>query len=189
MTVREKGTMYGVSSLSDTELLQLIGIKTPIALSGATTENLTQREKTLFFACLEVAQRHRMTYTRIKIRSSADSFHTLLPYMEGSPVEKFYAIYLNRNNTVLGIREISTGGISSTLVDPKVVFKYAVSMGASAVIISHCHPSGNKKPSEADMKITKTLAAGAKVLDMALLDHIIIAEGNGYLSFADEGLI
>jgi len=103
-------------------------------------------------------------------------------------IEQFKVILLNRANRVLGILKASSGGVTGTLVDPKVVFVAALKANACGIIISHNHPSGNLKPSLKDQQITAKLKNGAELLDISLLDHLIITS-EGYLSFADEGLL
>lgn len=103
-------------------------------------------------------------------------------------IEQFKVILLNRANKVLGILKASSGGVTGTLVDPKVVFVAALKANACGIIISHNHPSGNLKPSLKDQQITAKLKNGAELLDINLLDHLIITS-EGYLSFADEGLL
>ncbi|MES2331351.1 MAG: JAB domain-containing protein [Bacteroidota bacterium] len=103
-------------------------------------------------------------------------------------VEQFKVILMNRNHRVLGIYEASTGGVSGTIADPKLIFIAALKLNASTLIISHNHPSGNFDPSGADKKLTQKIKEGADLLDMKLLDHIIMTT-EGYYSFADEGLL
>lgn len=103
-------------------------------------------------------------------------------------IEETYTILLNRANKALGFSKISSGGIAGTVVDIKVVFQTALKSNASSIIVCHNHPSGNLKPSEADIKLTKTLKEAGKVMDIALIDHLIITD-EGYYSFADEGMI
>ena len=103
-------------------------------------------------------------------------------------IEQFKVILLNRANKVLGILKASSGGVTGTLVDPKVVFVAALKANACGIIISHNHPSENLKPSLKDQQITAKLKNGAELLDISLLDHLIITS-EGYLSFADEGLL
>ncbi|MBL4585589.1 MAG: JAB domain-containing protein, partial [Flavobacteriales bacterium] len=86
-----------------------------------------------------------------------------------------------------GKENISKGGVSGTVVDPKVVFKLAVQYPASGIVLAHNHPSGNLKPSQADIELTKKLKQAGKALDIPVLDHLIIGEGE-YFSFADEGV-
>lgn len=102
--------------------------------------------------------------------------------------ESFKVILLNRASKILGIYEVSQGSTCGTVVDPKLVFIAALKAAASSIIISHNHPSGSTKPSEADKLLTQKLNAGAKLLDIQLLDHIIVTAAN-YCSFADEGLM
>jgi len=103
-------------------------------------------------------------------------------------VEEVCILLLNRNNKVLGWVKISTGGVSSTIMDPKVIFQHALLANASALILAHNHPSSNTTPSEADIRMTKQLKEGGKILDITLLDHLILTQDSFY-SFADEGAI
>ncbi len=102
--------------------------------------------------------------------------------------ERFYVLLLNRANHVLGIKLVSMGGTSSCTVDPKIIFSSALISLASAVILAHNHPSGNTNPSENDKAITSKIVEGGKLLDIAVLDHIIITP-DGFRSFSDQGLM
>lgn len=102
--------------------------------------------------------------------------------------ESVYLLLLNRANKVLGYRCISTGGVSGTVVDPKAIYQAALLTNASSVILAHNHPSGNLNPSDADVKLTEKLKAAGYFLDIAFIDHLILADGQ-YHSFADEGKI
>ncbi len=128
---------------------------------------------------------------RVRISHSAQAYDILLNTWDFNKielVEQFYIILLERNNAVLGVSNISTGGISACLVDPKILFATALKAKASGIILAHNHPSGNLKPSHADEKLTQKIKAGAELLDISVLDHMIISP-QGYLSFADEGLL
>lgn len=103
-------------------------------------------------------------------------------------LEEFKIILLNRANKVLGICPISLGGISGTIADPKLIFATAFKASASGIILAHNHPSGNLKPSQPDIQLTKKLVEAGKFLDLGILDHLIIGSEE-YLSFADEGLL
>lgn len=103
-------------------------------------------------------------------------------------IEEFKAILLNRANRLLGIQDVSKGGIAGTVADPKVILSAALSSGASSVILTHNHPSGNLNPSREDILLTKKIVEGAKLLDISVLDHVIVT-AEGYYSFADEGMI
>ena len=104
-----------------------------------------------------------------------------------SDVEKFGAIFLNRRNKVIAVHgEISKGGLSSCLVDVRVIYQQALSLKASSIIVFHNHPSGALIPSNQDTVLTKKIYQAGEVLDIKLLDHIIVTP-SGYYSFADEG--
>lgn len=102
--------------------------------------------------------------------------------------ESFYAMLLNRANKVLGITKISTGGISGTVVDPKIVFQAGLKANATSIILAHNHPSGQIHPSEADIRLTEQLKKAGEILEMPVLDHIILGDDR-YYSFSDEGKI
>lgn len=103
-------------------------------------------------------------------------------------LEQFKILLLNRANRVLGIFEVSTGGMAGTIADPKLIFSTALKACASSIILAHNHPSGNLKPSQADINLTRKVKEGGCLLDIAVLDHVILS-AEGFYSFADEGLI
>jgi DNA repair protein RadC len=103
--------------------------------------------------------------------------------------ERFYILLLDRKNTPFAYYCLSSGGVSSTSVDVKLIFSLAVHTVASGIILAHNHPSGNLNPSRADLAITEKIVQAGKYLDVKVLDHIILTEDNGYYSFADEGQI
>ncbi len=103
-------------------------------------------------------------------------------------IEEFKIILLNRANRVLGIVPISVGGTAGTIADPKVIFVSALKCNAASIILVHNHPSGNLKPSHADIELTKKLRNAGQFLDLPVIEHIILTR-DGYLSFADEGMI
>lgn len=100
-------------------------------------------------------------------------------------LEQCKVILLNRNNRVLGLAHVSQGGVSGTVVDPKVIFSIALKANATSIVLAHNHPSGNLNPSPEDIAITKKLVAGGKLLDIYVADHLIITE-SGYYSLADN---
>ena len=131
------------------------------------------------------------TSLRPKISSSVDAYKLLNEHWDSSRVEfveQFKILLLNRANKVIGLFEVSTGCQTGTVADPKLIFVAALKTNACAIILSHNHPSGNLKPSQADIDLTKKLKEGGKYLEIAILDHIIITSEN-YYSFADEGLL
>lgn len=127
---------------------------------------------------------------RAKITSSKDAYQLLFDAWNKNTiehVEEFKLLILNRSNAVLGILTVSKGGISGTITDIRLIFQAAIKSNASAIIICHNHPSGNRFPSEADTRITYKIKEAGDLLDIKLLDHLIILPIEGYYSFADEG--
>lgn len=101
-------------------------------------------------------------------------------------VEQFKILLLNRGGRVLGIFEVSSGGVSGTIADPKLIFSAALKANASSLILAHNHPSGNTAPSEADRALTKRVKKAGELLEISVLDHVIVTT-EGYRSLADEG--
>lgn len=141
-------------------------------------------------AALELGRRRQLSdlKDRPAVKSSRDAFQSIASLLEDIPHEEFWILLLNRANQIVSRHRVSSGGVSGTVVDAKLVFKPALEQLASAVILCHNHPSGNLKPSPADIEITRKLRQAGVVLDVAVLDHLIIAE-SGYYSFADEGMM
>lgn len=141
-------------------------------------------------SAMELARRRKTTdsHSRIKITGSKDVYSCMQEFLLDQKIETFWALYLNRAHHLLHRQLISQGGVSGTLVDPKIVFKYALDHLASAIILVHNHPSGQLRPSEADRKLTAKLSEAGLILEIPVLDHIIFSN-SGYFSFADESLI
>jgi len=141
-------------------------------------------------AALELGRRRRVEEALIKkkITSSSSVFEIMQPIIGELPHEEFWIIYLNNSNKVLQKLQLSKGGITGTLVDVRLVLKTALQLGAVGLILTHNHPSGTLKPSQADKNITQKLKTAGESLDIKVLDHIIITE-KSYFSFADEGLL
>jgi len=128
---------------------------------------------------------------RPKINSSKSAYNVILSAWDPRKIEfleQFKVVLLNQAYRVLGIYELSSGGITGTIVDVRLVFSAALKANATALMIVHNHPSGNLTPSEADKNITRKISDAGKLLDIALVDSLIIT-AEGYFSFADEGLI
>jgi DNA repair protein RadC len=133
----------------------------------------------------------RISKSAPKILCSSDAAETFrCQWDEGTLgfVEEFKVMLLNRGNRVLGIVQISRGGIAGTVADPKLIFAAALKSAASSIILSHNHPSGNLTPSQADIQLTGKLREAGKFLDLPVLDHVILTQ-ESYYSFADEGLL
>ena len=126
---------------------------------------------------------------RTKVHSSNDLFKLVINHWDFETIEmqeEIKVLLLNRANEVLGIYELSKGGISGTVLDVKLLLSVALKCLASGIALVHNHPSGNLKPSDADIKITKKVKTACKYVDIALLDHIIISKTD-YYSFSDDG--
>jgi len=140
-------------------------------------------------AALELGRRRRIekTVDLIKIVSSKMVFEIMQPIIGELPHEEFWVLFLNNSNKVISKSKLSTGGITGTIVDVRLVFKLALENGATSLILCHNHPSGNLQPSDADKEITKKLKLAGDSLDVKVLDHLIITETK-YYSFVDEGI-
>ncbi len=211
---REKMATQGRHTLTDSELLAILlrsgsGEETAVELSRRILQSVDNDLNKLsrlslndlskfkgmgsvksltIIAALELGRRRRMAEAArsIKISSSADVAELFSAELSDLVYEEFWILLLNRANNVIAKNQVSKGGVSGTVVDPKLIFKAAVEATASGIVLCHNHPSGNKQPSDADISLTKKLREAGKLLDIQVLDHIIIA-GNAYFSFADEG--
>lgn len=155
-------------------------------------EKLTSQISMFQVAEVEVTYRPNFKASeRPKITCSKDIYEILFNNWNLNKlefIEQFKIILLSQGNKVLGIYEVSSGGRAGTLADPKVIFAAALKGAAVSIILAHNHPSSNLKPSQADLNLTRKIKAGAELLDIAVLDHLIIT-ANGYYSFADEGVL
>ena len=128
---------------------------------------------------------------RPRITTSREAFDILMDNWDLDRIElqeQFKVLLSNRANRVMGIYEVSSGGISGTLADPKLIFGTALKCGASGILLVHNHPSGNLVPSREDIALTGKLKSAAGLLDILLHDHLIIS-ADGYYSFADDGMM
>lgn len=211
---REKMVNKGKTALSDAELIAILigsGNNTQSAvelsrdildkagnslvdLSNLTLEDLMQHKgigmakAVTIMAALELGKRRRGAEASKKasLGNSRDCYERLLPYVEDMRQEHFIVIYLNQKQAVLKTECVSNGGITHSIADPKVIFRNALSLGATAIVMAHNHPSGIPTPSPEDRNLTKKFIAAGKLLDIKIIDHIIIGEGR-YYSFLDNG--
>lgn len=125
------------------------------------------------------------------IPSSAHAFNTLWPMFaeHHEAFESFRVMLLDRANRLKGIYTVSQGGVAGTIADPKLIFSVALRTLSSGIIVAHNHPSGQCRPSEQDILLTKKLCDGARLLDIVLNDHVIVAGPDSYFSFADNGML
>ncbi|MEQ9466282.1 MAG: DNA repair protein RadC [Ekhidna sp.] len=213
---REKLLLKGKAALSEAELIAiLIGSgnteQTAVELSqhilsqcGNNLSNLArlsvkdlQKFKGIgeakaisIVAALELGRRRKESEPpkRIRITSSNDAYEVIRGDLMDLNHEEFWLLLLKRNNEVIKKEMLSRGGVSGTVVDAKIIFKRALEETASGIILAHNHPSGNIKPSQEDINLTKRLREAGKSLDISILDHLIVTD-SAFFSFADEGLL
>ncbi|NRT15037.1 DNA repair protein RadC [Flavobacterium sp. 28A] len=212
---REKLMLKGKSALSDAELIAILigsgsrnesavelskkilaGVNNNLNLLGKLSiaqltqyKGIGEAKAISIIAALELGRRRRSedALDLVKITSSKAIFELMQPIIGELPHEEFWIVYLNNSNKVLSKSQLSKGGITGTLVDVRIVFKLALEIGATALILCHNHPSGTLVPSESDKQITKKLKLAGDSLEVKVLDHLIITEVN-YFSFVDEGI-
>ena len=126
--------------------------------------------------------------SRSQITCSSDMAAFLIPHMAHLQHEIFMAIYLNSANHIIHHKLISSGGISGTHVDIRVILKGAIQCNAVSMVVAHNHPSGSLKPSEPDKQLTGRIQVAAQTMEIQLFDHIIVSD-NGFFSFLDNNLI
>lgn len=138
-------------------------------------------------SALELGRRRKESEEekRTKITSSNVAYQYFSKYLLDLDHEEFWILLLNRNLEIIKPIQISTGGVSGTVADPKIIFKNAIEHLASAVILTHNHPSGNLNPSNADIQLTKRIVELGIMLEITISDHIIFTN-NGFYSFADD---
>lgn len=141
-------------------------------------------------AALELGRRRREETVSKKpsVQSSRDAYAIMQPIVGDLLHEEFWILLLNRSNRLIETLRTSQGGISGTVTDIRMILKNAILHSASSLVLCHNHPSGNLKPSRADMDITRKMKDAAGFMDIKVLDHIIMADRH-YFSFADEGLL
>lgn len=187
----------GNSELSAVELSRIILDSVDnnlITLSNLTLSDLMKHKgigeakAITIMAALELGKRRRAAEANMpkEVKNSKDTFERLLPYIDDPSQEHFLVMYLNQSNHPLKVECISKGGTTNVIADPKIIFKNALTLNATCIVLGHNHPSGNPRPSEEDRLLTKKLVGAGKLLDISVVDHIII--GNEcYYSFRDHG--
>lgn len=213
---REKFALKGKSTLSDAELIAILigsgnrqesAVELSKRILSSVSNNLNELGKIdlsalmkfkgigeakaiTIAAALELGRRRKLTEVikNPKITSSGDIYDIMAPLLSDLKHEEFWVLILNQANKVIHKVQISSGGVASTVADSKLIFKPALEKLGSSIILCHNHPSGNLKPSSADIQLTKKNVEAGKLLDIRVLDHIIVANEK-YYSFADEGMM
>lgn len=213
---REKLLLKGVSALSDAELIAILigsGNREESAVDlckrilNTQQNNLNklarlsvvelQKFKGIgeakaisIVAALELGKRRRLedALKETQIKGSHTAFEILQPLIGDLTYEEFWVLYLNQSNILLNKQLLAKGGITSTLVDVRLILKKALEYSAVGIVLAHNHPSGKLTPSDSDRNLTKKIKDAAQLMDIKIIDHIIVTE-KSYYSFADEGMI
>lgn len=214
---REKLLAKGANSLTNAELLAILIntgtqnnsaldiAKEVLGLSGQDLlgfeqleynelkkiKGLGPKKAVTLLAAIELGRRGKLAKAldRKKVTSSREAFEVLAPYYPDLSTEHCVVLFLDQGNKLLSVVPISKGGLTATIVDPRIIFRKAIEVKNTAqIIISHNHPSGTITPSVADKTVTKKLIDGAKLLDLKFTDHLIIGY-NEFFSFADSALM
>jgi len=214
---REKLLSKGKSALSDAELLAILinsGTRRHTAVDLAkmilqkadndlntlykftiddftSFEGIGEARAITIMGALELGRRRREQVPEVRpsVVTSKDAYLLIRPHLMDLSHEEFWVMFLNRTSKVLAMQQISSGGTAGTVADPKIIFKRALGVpGCTGIILVHNHPSGHTAPSQADVKLTKSMKAAGEVLEIRVLDHLIYGE-NGYYSFADESTL
>jgi len=212
---REKLILKGSAALSDAELLAILigsGTRGESAVDVCKTilkntgNNLNELGKLsvsdlkkykgigeakaiTIVAALELAKRRRTAEVKEKEKiSGSKDVYEYLHHLADLHNEEFWVMFLNRANKIISTQKLSQGGITGTVADIRLILKSALDNFATCIILCHNHPSGNLNPSAEDKELTQKVKQTAKLLDIAVLDHVIVSDG-GYFSFADEGIL
>ncbi len=213
---REKMQQKGAAALTDAELLAILissgtREKTALDLAKEVLElahnnlreagrlNLQELQKIkgigearaiTICAAMELGRRRQMSEgpDRAAIKTSKDAAAFFMPLLQDLNHEMFCVLYLNQAQKLIKYEFLSSGGMTATVVDIRMILKNCLLYNATHIIVGHNHPSGSKKPSDADKSMTLKLREAAAFMDIQLKDHIIIA-GNDFLSMSDEGLV
>lgn len=211
---REKMAKHGAETLSNSELLAIIinnGSKAKSAVDLAKEilklghDNLDELGKLSLkdlqkikgiglakaisiAAALEIGRRRTAgdILQLPQVRSSKEIANYLRAVLKDNEQEVFAVLFLNQANKVKSFKVMSRGGIAGTVADPRLILKQALDEGATSIVLSHNHPSGNLYPSLADKELTQKIKLAASYFDIKVVDHIIVSD-EGYYSFADRG--
>jgi len=211
---REKALLAGVESLTDTELLSLIiesGTRKAsafdlamqiLAMSGSihrlpylsfaqltSLSGIKKAKAIRLLACIELSKRIRNHQDKLtKITNAKDIYQYFECRLIYEKQEHFIAVYLDSKHCIIREKMLFLGSLDMSLVHPREVFKEALHMSASCIVVIHNHPSGDPSPSKADIEITKILADTGKIMQIPILDHVIIGK-QSFFSFREGGFL
>ena len=213
---REKLLVKGKESLSDSELLAILinsGSGKDSAVDVAkkvlrlgednldelgklsikdmtSVKGIGEARAITLVAALELGRRRHSSAAldKKKVRTSLEIATFLRTSLKDHTYEVFAVVFLNRASKINHFEIMSRGGLTNTIVDPRLIFLKAIEVQATSIVLCHNHPSGNLTPSRADEELTARLKSAGMLLDIKVLDHLIVSN-EGYYSFADNGLI
>jgi DNA repair protein RadC len=170
---------------NDLHRLGLLDLRELMAFKG-----MGEAKAMAIAAALELGRRRRDAEVPVRplVATSAAAHELIRPVLADLPHEEFWVIALDRGNRLIDRVPVSRGGLHGTVADPKVIFKEAIERRSASIILCHNHPSGQLRPSDEDVRLTRKLADGGRVLDIAVQDHLILG-ATGYFSFADNGMM
>ena len=199
--------LYGAAVLSDSELLAILvedynlatNLLSHYSFASLPVNNISRlrmadglglTRAVRLAAAVEFSRRRAIAEEekRESIRSSTDAVNYFRPIFNGLNHEECWVVFLTSSGSVIERMRISQGGLQATIIDNRLIFKRAIELLATQMLIAHNHPSGNREPSQADIAMTRTLNAAANLFDIKLLDHIIIT-ANGSYSFKEHNLV
>ena len=197
--IKDFSVFYGMQIYSESELLSICtGIEpekftknlADIFNDPRSIEGIGEKKALVLLAIKELALRlSRKPDTSIKvIHGPEDVYHFAAPHFRNEYKEHFAIMMLNTKNHILGIRDISVGSLTASVVHPREVFETAVLHHSAAIILLHNHPSGDPSPSREDIAVTQRLVKASKIMDIPVLDHIILGD-NRFSSFKEKGLL
>ena len=199
--------LYGAAVLSDSELLAILvedynlatNLLSHYSFASLPVNNISRlrmadglglTRAARLAAAVEFSRRRAIAEEekRESIRSSTDAVNYFRPIFNGLNHEECWVVFLTSSGSVIERMRISQGGLQATIIDNRLIFKRAIELLATQMLIAHNHPSGNREPSQADIAMTRTLNAAANLFDIKLLDHIIIT-ANGSYSFKEHSIV
>ncbi|MBE6193923.1 MAG: DNA repair protein RadC [Rikenellaceae bacterium] len=205
--LNDKVALYGAAVLSDSELLAILvedynlatNLLSHYSFASLPVNNISRlrmadglglTRAVRLAAAVEFSRRRAIAEEekRESIRSSTDAVNYFRPIFNGLNHEECWVVFLTSSGSVIERMRISQGGLQATIIDNRLIFKRAIELLATQMLIAHNHPSGNREPSQADIAMTRTLNAAANLFDIKLLDHIIITANSSY-SFKEHGIV
>lgn len=205
--LNDKVALYGAAVLSDSELLAILvedynlatNLLSHYSFASLPVNNISRlrmadglglTRAVRLAAAVEFSRRRAIAEEekRESIRSSSDAVNYFRPIFNGLNHEECWVVFLTSSGSVIERMRISQGGLQATIIDNRLIFKRAIELLATQMLIAHNHPSGNREPSQADIAMTRTLNAAANLFDIKLLDHIIITANDSY-SFKEHSIV